>query len=199
MRSRQPATASASCSSPSCASEVACSGPLTITSCAPIAGCERKRSASAPRVDAPADRSSWRGRSRPARRVRRLTPALSAPSTGYRFGTERTSQPGVSALAAAGPVGPDLGRGLVLAARAERTSLGRVGLRLRRLGSERIRALGPAGREDRPQPGELVDPDLWRPGPRRGAVWRERRRRRRLRGGSATTERSTAREARAAA
>ena len=65
-------------------------------------------------------------------------------------------------LAAAGAVGPDLGRRAVLAALAERAALGRVGARSTRLRRERVGALGAAGREDRPQPGELVDADLGR-------------------------------------
>ena len=64
---------------------------------------------------------------------------------------------------------------------------------------EGVRALGPTGREDRPQPVELVDPDLGAsPGPRRGGLARASAAPAASRG-SATTERSTAHEARAAA
>ena len=57
-------------------------------------------------------------------------------------------------------VGPNLGRGLVLAPLAKRTALRRVGTRLGRAWVECVGALGAAGGEDRPQAGELVDADL---------------------------------------
>ena len=57
---------------------------------------------------------------------------------------------------------PDLGRRPVLAALAERAGLGGVLARPRAARGEGVGALGPAGREDRPQAGELVDADLGR-------------------------------------
>ena len=61
---------------------------------------------------------------------------------------------------AAGPIRPDLGRGAILAALAERAGLGRVIPPRGGNRDEGVRALRPPGGEDRPQAGELVYADL---------------------------------------
>ena len=80
-------------------------------------------------------------------------------SAGYRFGTTRTLQPGVSA-GRPGRARVQLGRGAVLVALGER-----VALEVDRLGraAQRGLAAGPAralARDDRAVPAERVDADL---------------------------------------
>ena len=130
-------------------------------------GCDANRSGSPARVEAPQrvdrarqarSRPPAAGGSVPARRVlvrrdggehrievrhRPRRPARASPAR-----RRRTAR-------------PDLGRGAVLAALAERAGLERrpLGALSRRRG-EGVRALGPARREDRAQAGELVDADL---------------------------------------
>ncbi len=146
-------------SSLSSASDVTCSGAWTITSCAPSAGCEANRSGSRaarrrPQADRPS--STTRVSAAPASRRPRPPRAEHRVEVRDRPGRpagriRRRRRPGGSPTprAACGPRGP------------RRTG------RTRRLlpapgprGRERVRALGPAGREDDPQPGELVYADL---------------------------------------
>jgi hypothetical protein len=58
MRSRHASTATSTWSADSCASETTESGALTITSCAPVAGCAVNRSGWASRADAAASAAS---------------------------------------------------------------------------------------------------------------------------------------------
>ena len=108
-------------------------------------------------------RGGWRRAGRPSRTARSRAAACAVALAGE-HGIEvrhRARQPARRVgLAAVGPVRPDLGRRAVLAPLAEGTLLGGVGLASGRLRGERVRALGPARGEDRPQAGELVDADL---------------------------------------
>ena len=135
----------------SAAIDVSWRGVFTITSCEPSAGCEPKSPTSAVR------RESARGSAALEKPPRVGARALAAAEHRVEVRHRAHAPAGRVRLAAAGPVGPDLGRRAVLAALAERALLGRVGLRLGDGGREGVGALGPPGREHDSQPGELVD------------------------------------------
>src|SRR6476620_11626984 len=82
----------------------------------------------------------------------------SAPERGIEVGNHPRGPPGAVGLAAPRARRVELGRGAVLAALAEGAVL--WSLRLARARREAVRAGGPAGGEDRPQPRQLVDADL---------------------------------------
>jgi hypothetical protein len=88
------------------------------------------------------------------------------PGAGREYGIEvrdRALRPaGGIGCTARRSVGPDLGRGAVLAPLAERTALDGIGAQGDGRRRERIRALRPTRGENRSQAGELVDPDLGR-------------------------------------
>ena len=138
-----------------------CSGAWTITSCAPTAGCDAKRSGWRTRDD-------WPQRVDRARQPRLggacVVAAAPASPREDQHRVEVRDRAGGPArgvgLAAVRAGGPDLGRRPVLAALAERAASRRLPRVPGPRGRERVGALGPAGREDRAQPGELVDADL---------------------------------------
>src|SRR5215211_1646276 len=185
MRSRQAATAPANRRSPSSASEVACSGQWTITSCAPSAGCEANRLGSDARVDA---RSGSIELASPVSACAALclvsaacpvsASAVRCPSPRCLLAARYCLVPGSStehgiqirhralrptrriALPAARALRPDLGGRSTLASLAERAGLRRLPARSSRRRSERVRTVCPARREDRAQARELVYPYL---------------------------------------
>ena len=137
MRSRQPATAVATCSAVRSASEVTGSGALTMTSCTPVGGLRGEEVGIGVR-----------------RRLRRVR-----ADRGEEVGHRAHEPAGRVRRSAAGPQRPHLGRRAVLVALEEGVALGVD--RLGRLGREAgAGPRGAAGGDDRPQPRQGVHAQL---------------------------------------
>src|SRR5829696_3314286 len=94
------------------------------------------------------------------RRAARWIVRLALVESRIKVGDGAEAPAGGVGLAARRPVGPDLRRGAILAPLAEGTALRAAPFVLVGNAAELERAVRPCGREDRPQAGELVEPDL---------------------------------------